>query len=99
MMRRINSRIRNLVITAGTLGAGTLHAQSTGVLKGRVTAPHGLALQGATIAVSNTVRIATTRGDGSYDLTLPAGRYEVRTRLLGYAQHVDSVTVVAKDAV
>jgi iron complex outermembrane receptor protein len=81
------------LFVAAVMGARTLHAQTTGSLTGRVSAADGAPLQGATVSVSGTARVAMARGDGRYQLALPSGRYEVRTRLLGYAAVVDSVTI------
>jgi iron complex outermembrane receptor protein len=50
---------------------------------------------GATIFVTGTQRGALARGDGSYRVELPAGRYVVRARLIGYNAGADTVDVVA----
>jgi iron complex outermembrane receptor protein len=73
-------------------------AQTVGTLRGRVMGPAGEPLAGASVSVTGTPRYTVARSDGSYRLALPAGRYEVRARLLGYASSVDSV-VVSADAV
>ena len=72
-----------------------LGAQSTGTVTGRVVDPTGAPLQGAAVSLAGTMRGAIVRSDGSYRLTAPAGRYEIRARLLGYAPAADSVTVTA----
>jgi iron complex outermembrane receptor protein len=77
------------------LDAGALRAQTVGTVKGRVSAPNGEPLPGASISATGTLRGAIARGDGTYQFTLPAGRYEVRARVLGYAVSVDSITVSA----
>ena len=66
----------------------------TGTIAGRVTAA-GEGVPGATVVATGTGRGTLTRGDGSYRLTVPAGRYEVRARLLGYTSGRDSVTVTS----
>jgi iron complex outermembrane receptor protein len=72
-----------------------LSAQAgTGTLAGRVTAG-GEGVFGASVVVAGTGRGTQTRSDGSYRITLPAGRYEVRTRLIGYSSGRDSATIVA----
>jgi len=71
----------------------SLGAQS-GTLSGRVTAA-GEPVSGAAVIVTGTGRGTQTRQDGSYRLTVPAGRYEVRTRLIGYSSGRDSATIVA----
>src|SRR5687767_14661188 len=68
-------------------------AQAVGTLRGRVTGPTGEALPGAIVSAIGTPNVATARADGSYQLTLPSGRYGVQARLLGYAARRDSVTV------
>jgi iron complex outermembrane receptor protein len=93
-------RILVLVASIGLAAAGTsvLAAQTpgpVGTLKGRVTGPTGEALAGASVSTVGAPHVATAHSDGSYQLTLPAGRYEVQARLLGYAARRDSITVVA----
>ena len=70
-------------------------AQDAGVVKGRVTGPTGEPLGGATVVATGAQRVATTRSDGSYQLSLAPGRYELRARRLGYAERIDSATVTA----
>jgi iron complex outermembrane recepter protein len=64
-----------------------------GTLSGRVTAA-GEPVSGAAIVIAGTGRGTQTRSDGSYRITLPAGRYEVRTRLIGFSSGRDSATIV-----
>jgi iron complex outermembrane receptor protein len=79
-----------------TLPWSTAIAQDRGTLTGRVTdRSSGFALQGATVAVTGTALDAVTRGDGSYRLSLPPGRYEVRARLLGYEATRDTVQIAS----
>ncbi|HMA22427.1 MAG TPA: TonB-dependent receptor, partial [Gemmatimonadaceae bacterium] len=87
-----------LATTASIIGSSVIPAQQAGgegTLKGRVTGPTGEALAGALVSITGTQRGAVARSDGMYQLTLPAGRYEVRVRLVGYAASTDSVTVQA----
>src|SRR5689334_13438849 len=72
-----------------------LSAQSNGTIIGRVLDTQGAPLQGATVSLAGTPRGAIVRSDGSFRLTAPAGRYEIRARLLGYTPRSDSVTVNA----
>ena len=71
-----------------------LRAQGSGTLSGRVTA-EGEPVAGAAVIVAGTGRGTQTRADGSYRMTVPAGRYEVRTRLIGYSTGRDSATITA----
>ena len=79
-------------------GGTTAWAQNAGTLSGRVVGPNGEPLGGASVSVNGTARSAVAKSDGSYRLPLPAGRYEVRARQVGYALSTDSVTITA-DAV
>jgi iron complex outermembrane receptor protein len=73
----------------------TLQAQSgRGSVAGRVTAA-GEGVPGVAVVAVGTGQGTLTRGDGSYRITLPAGRYEIRARLLGYSSGRDSVTVTS----
>src|SRR5687767_3380136 len=89
------SRVRVGTLLAILFVAPAVDAQTgTGTLTGRVTAA-GEGVSGATVVVTGAGRGTQTRSDGSYRLTLPAGRYEVRTRLIGYSSGRDSATIVA----
>src|SRR6478735_2579927 len=72
-----------------------LSAQAnTGTVSGRVMA--GLdPVVGATVVATGTGRGTQTRSDGTYRLTLPVGRYELRARAVGFASGRDSVTIAA----
>lgn len=96
-MSLLESCLRRAALVALGLSAHSLllHAQSTGTISGRVVDTQGGPLQGATVSLAGTTRGAIVRGDGSYRLTAPAGRYEIRARLLGYTPRVDSVTVTS----
>jgi iron complex outermembrane receptor protein len=80
--------------SAVLLVPAALAAQSTGTLAGRVTSS-GEPVPGATVVVVGTGRGAQAKADGSYRIALPAGRYEVRARLVGYASTRDSATITA----
>ena len=96
-MSLLGSCFRRATVLALGLSVQPLivHAQSTGTISGRVLDTQGGGLQGATISLAGTTRGAIVRSDGSYRLTAPAGRYEIRARLLGYTPRADSVTVTA----
>ncbi|NOT27639.1 MAG: TonB-dependent receptor [Acidobacteria bacterium] len=62
----------------------------TGTLTGTVVDPSGGAIQGAAVeALDATTRalvaMTTTNGDGVYTLVAPAGAYDVRVRVTGFA--------------
>ncbi|MEO8562084.1 MAG: carboxypeptidase-like regulatory domain-containing protein, partial [bacterium] len=70
-----------------------LGAQSgRGTIAGRVTAA-GEGVPGVSVTVTGTGLGTLTRGDGTYRINLGAGRYEVRTRLIGYTSGRDSASV------
>ena len=96
-MSLLDSSFRRAALVALGLSAHSLllGAQSTGTVSGRVIDAQGGPLQGATVSLAGTTRGAIVRSDGSYRLTAPAGRYEIRARLLGYTPRADSVTVTA----
>src|SRR5512138_1023206 len=99
VMRGRSSIMVCLATSASIISAGVLPAQQVGggggTLKGRVTGPTGEALAVALVSITGTQRGAVARSDGMYQITLPAGRYEVRVRRVGYAASTDSVTVQA----
>lgn len=79
--------------------ATTSLAAQQGTVSGRVRTAAGEALPGATVSATGTTRGTLVRSDGSYQISLPPGRYELRARLLGYAAAAESVTVVAGGSV
>jgi len=78
-----------------SLAIAPVSIAQTGTISGRVTAVGGEPLQGAAITVRGTSRGSIARTDGSYSFSVPTGRYEVRTRLLGYVAAAESVTVTS----
>src|SRR4051812_12533012 len=96
-MSLLGSSFRRTILVVLGLSAHSviLPAQSTGTISGRVVDAQGGPLQGAAVSLAGTTRGAIARSDGSYRLTAPAGRYEIRARLLGYTPRVDSITVTA----
>jgi iron complex outermembrane receptor protein len=77
-----------------------LAAQASGTLTGKVTEQGGAeAIQGASISAVGTQRGALTRADGTYRFVLPAGRYEIVARLLGFASKRVQVTITAGQTV
>ena len=77
----------SMVLAAAMLGSGD-------TLSGRVVDPDGNAVPGATVTVVELHRVAVTRADGGYRFTdLPAGRYTVTVRGLGFAPVARDVTI------
>ena len=68
-------------------------AQTTGAVTGRVMS-NGTAVNGASVSAAGG-RATRSRADGSYRLTLAAGRHQVRARLIGFVTAGDSVTITA----
>jgi len=83
------------MLGAQTAGAPATAAGTAGTLKGRVTGPTGEGLPGAFVSTTDATRGTIARGDGSFQFTLPAGRYEVQARLIGYAARRDTLTISA----
>src|SRR4051794_26396716 len=96
-MSLLGSSFRRTILVVLGLSAHSviLPAQSTGTISGRVVDAQGGPLQGAAVSLAGTTRGAIARSDGSYRLTTPAGRYEIRARLLGYTPRADSITITA----
>src|SRR5689334_21804302 len=79
-MSLLGSFLRRAALVAFGLSAHSLllRAQSMGTVSGRVIDTQGGPLQGATVSLAGTTRGAIVRSDGSYRLTAPAGRYQIR---------------------
>ena len=91
-MRRRCARLSTFICSLAAALPAASHAQTLGTLRGHVVGPGG-ALAGASVTIAGSPRAAVTRSEGSYQLSLPPGRYEVRARLVGFVESVDSVTV------
>src|SRR6266550_993224 len=77
-----------------------LTAQATANLTGRITdRQSGQPLAGAHISVPGTGQGTVSRSDGTYRLSLPAGRHPIFVNYLGYAPRRDTVTVAAGETV
>ena len=92
-MKRRRTFVRAAATSLVLVSATVARAQDIGTVKGRVTGPTGEPLAGATVSVTGTQRGSVARSDGWYQFTVPAGQYELRARLVGYAVSVESVTV------
>ncbi len=72
--------------------------EPTGTISGRVTdGATQQPLSGVTVTVGN--RGALTQADGRYVVTVPAGAYTLRTRMIGYAVVTRPVTVMGGQTV
>src|SRR5438874_3485764 len=103
---RLSTISRRFFFTAAFVLAGLISAasatsaQSTATLTGRITdRQSGQPLSGAHISVPGTAQGAVSRSDGSYRLTLPAGRHPIFVNYLGYAPRRDTVNVTAGETV
>src|SRR5438309_8655388 len=72
-----------------SFAVGTIHAQVTATVSGRVEDSSGAAVPGASVTVTSLEtgagRTATTNETGTYRvLSLPVGRYEVKAELAGF---------------
>lgn len=93
-MTRSRTRSAVAAIALSMALSTTAFAQAThGTMKGRITGPTGEGLAGAIVSVAGTQAGTITRADGTYQLGLAPGRYEVRARLIGYSAATDSVTI------
>ncbi len=76
------------------LGVASAHAQTWGTVTGTVTdSIHGAPLPGVSVLVRGTDFGTATSADGRYRLELPTGRYVLRFSAIGFASHLDTVTV------
>jgi TonB-dependent starch-binding outer membrane protein SusC len=88
------------IMTGILLAVAPLAAQTpTGTITGRVTdAASQQPIAGVTVAVAG--RSTLTRDDGRYLLIgVPAGSYELRAEVIGYARYTRQVTVPADEAI
>lgn len=74
-----------------------LQAQ-TGIVTGTVGDSEG-SLAGATVVVQDASVGAFTDGNGIYEITLPAGDYNLEVNYVGYTVQVQKVTIVANERV
>jgi hypothetical protein len=87
--RRAVARALACVVFCICFAAGTIHAQVTASVSGRVEDASGAAVPGASVTVTSletgAVRTATSGEAGTYRvLSLPVGRYEVKAELTGF---------------
>lgn len=84
-----------LVVMMAVSAAAPLRAQQRVVISGTVTDPSGGVVPGAIVEASangQAVGTSTTGQDGRYRLDVPAGAYQLRARLQGFAGETADVT-------
>ena len=89
-VRRAALRVAALL---AVLVPAVARAQETGTVAGRVATVGGEGLANASVYAVGTQRGAISRVDGAYRFSLPAGRYAITARLIGYASRTDTVQV------
>ena len=72
---------------------GLLKAQSTGVIYGKVTDESGIGISTADVFIDGTVFSVFTNEEGSYEMEVDAGTYEVIITAIGYEEITQSFTV------
>ena len=91
---RLSNGVRWLAVASMLFGAGSLSAQSTATLTGRVTDDSGAAVSGAQVVVTNSTTGsqtgALTQNDGRYAVTglRAGGPYHVEVHIIGYGPAV-----------
>lgn len=93
-------RVLVLSLAAGlllSLLAPTAAAQVDGFVAGTVQDAEDKPLPGVTVLVQGTNYGTATDADGTYRMTLPAGRYALRFSAVGYRARVDSVVIRADE--
>lgn len=83
-----------LFLTSSVLSGATVAQAQVGTVTGRVRDARTQApIAGAHVSVVGTLRVVTTRDDGSYSIGLPAGTHIMRASKIGYAPSLDTLTV------
>jgi hypothetical protein len=99
--------LRSLVLAAALLlvGAAKSHAQDPDIIRGRITGPDSVALEGAIVSVStiqgDVVKTAKTDSKGNFTVTFtdPQGDYWVAVQAIGFAQRRFEVKRMADEDV
>lgn len=91
---------RGLGVVAVSLAVATGARAQTGTVSGRVTdAADAQGIPDAQVRVSGTQQGVLTRADGSYRLTVTAGRHVLRAMRIGYGTRADTITVSAGETI
>lgn len=88
--------IRCLILTVGLLSPAVAVAQRTGAISGNIRANDSIAVARVALAIDGTKlsAISDTNGDFQF-LGVPAGRYALRARMIGYAPRLIEVDVTS----
>ena len=96
---RSSSILRLIFLLAAFLCPGTLLAQNTGALHGKVSDPSGAVIPGAIVTVKSPngeTQTATSGADGTYNVKgLASGQYSVTVSAEGFAPFSKSAVAVA----
>jgi TonB-linked SusC/RagA family outer membrane protein len=97
---RSKRRLGTALLAAFVLSARTVAAQATGRITGHVVSDAAVPLANVGVGIVGTQLGTRTGADGRYSIgNLAPGRYIVRAALIGYAPHVDTLTVAAGQTV
>jgi iron complex outermembrane receptor protein len=81
------------------LGPSEMTAQTNAVLSGRITDRlNGQPLSGVNVRVPGTAQGTVSRSDGTYRLSLPAGRHPILVNYVGYTPRRDTITVAVGES-
>jgi len=91
----------SILLVFGVLfGAHPVHAQSTGVISGRVVDQTGAPLPGANVVLADQNQGVSTAEDGRFRIPrLPEGSYAVTVSFLGYETKTKTVSVPSSEAI
>src|SRR5690606_21419015 len=78
-----------LLLLAGSI----LKAQSTGVIYGNVKDEAGFGISTADVFIEGTIFSVFTNENGSYEMEVDAGTYEVIITAIGYDESIQTLTV------
>nr|MDP9177659.1 TonB-dependent receptor [Gemmatimonadota bacterium] len=92
-------RAGSLFVQIMLLTATSLRAQTAGTVFGTiVSAQTNAPIQGVAVRVAGGQQVATTRGDGTFRLRLPPGRYELEVTAIGFAPLTHDVTIMEESS-
>lgn len=82
-----------LIFALLLLTGSILKAQSTGIIYGSVNDETGLGISTADVFIDGTIFSVFTNEDGTYEMEVDAGTYEVIITAIGYDEVVQTLTV------